>query len=253
MNAVPKSPFFWSDYRFDSLPARKVRFRLQGRGWVWKTALGMVLGTILMPLVLRWVAPPTSAFMLKSSLARSAVRYRWVPMQAISRHLPVAVVAAEDQKFMHHWGFDFESIGSAMEENKRRQRPRGASTISQQVAKNLFLWSGRSYIRKGFEAYFTVLIELLWPKRRIMEVYLNIAEFGPGIFGVEAASRAYFNKPAGRLERDEAALLAAVLPNPRRLKAAAPSEYVRQRVLEIEEQMKQLGGPVYLKGIWPEG
>lgn len=211
--------------------------------------LGLLLVTLVVPLVLRWAPPPTSAFMLRSSMRRSFADYRWVSWRQISRHLPIAVVAAEDQNFPTHWGFDLDAISKALDENKRRRRPRGASTISQQVAKNLFLWPGRSYIRKGVEAYFTVIIELMWPKRRILEVYLNIAQFGPGIFGVEAASRAYFAKPASRLGESEAALLAAVLPNPIKLKAAAPSDYVRQRVQQIEDQMDQLGGPAYLSDI----
>ncbi len=206
--------------------------------------------TILVPLMLRWVPPPISSFMLQTQSSISTLRYRWVPYGRISSHLPVAVVAAEDQKFPHHWGFDLKAIGTALEENKRRKRPRGASTISQQVVKNLFLWSGRSYLRKGVEAYLTLIIELLWPKRRILEVYLNIAQFGPGVFGVEAASQAYFQKPASRISKDEAALLAAVLPNPKILKLSSPSDYVRERAKKIEEQMSQLGGTTYLKGVW---
>lgn len=210
-----------------------------------------MLITILVPLALRWAPVPVSSFILQARFTQPAVRYRWVSYERISRHLPIAVVAAEDQKFPEHWGFDFSAIGSALEENKRRKRPRGASTITQQVAKNLFLYSGSSYIRKGIEAYFTVMIELLWPKRRILEVYLNIAEFGPGVFGVEAASQAYFNKPASRIHKREAALFAAVLPNPRKLKVSRPSEYVLERADKIEDQMSQLGGIAYLKNIWP--
>lgn len=189
--------------------------------------------------------------MLGAYMADDGFRYRWVPHQRISRYLPIAVVAAEDQKFPNHWGFDFDAIGKALEENKSRARMRGASTITQQVVKNLFLWSGQSYIRKGLEAYLTSIIELLWPKRRILEVYLNIAEFGPGVFGAEAASRAYFDKPASQLSQSEAALLAAVLPNPRKLKVESPTFYVRERAWHINEQMEQLGGPAYLKDVWP--
>ena len=161
-------------------------------------------------------------------------------------------MAAEDQKFPDHIGFDFESIEKAIKDNKRRRRPRGASTITQQVAKNLFLWPGRSYVRKGLEAYLTLMIELAWPKQRILEVYLNIAQFGPGVFGVEAAGQAYFSKSASRLHKDDAAILAAVLPNPRRLRAGRPSEYVNQRAFEIRQQMDQLGGIAYLKDVWPK-
>jgi monofunctional biosynthetic peptidoglycan transglycosylase len=211
--------------------------------------VSLVAISLAIPLGLRWLPPPFSAFMLQSEVPGPAKRYQWVPRQRISPHLPVAVVASEDQKFPHHWGFDFDAIGKALDENKRRSHPRGASTITQQVAKNLFLWSGKSYLRKGLEAYFTVVLELVWPKRRIMEVYLNIAQFGPGIYGAEAASRSYFFKPASQLSKREAALLAAVLPNPRKLKAANPSDYVRRRAHAIEAQMKQLGGTAYLKGV----
>jgi monofunctional biosynthetic peptidoglycan transglycosylase len=187
--------------------------------------------------------------MLRSEVPARALNYQWMPWKRISPHLPIAVVASEDQKFPHHWGFDFDAISKAIDENKRRSHPRGASTITQQVAKNLFLWSGKSYLRKGLEAYFTVVLELVWPKRRIIEVYLNIAQFGPGIYGVEAASRSYLFKPASQLSKHEAALLAAVLPNPRKLIAANPSGYVRRRARKIEEQMEQLGGAAYLKNI----
>lgn len=247
-----KTPFFWSDYRFGEPPREKGVSAKRAYGWAWKCFAGLLLVTILVPLLLRWVPPPGSAFMLQANASQPAVRYRWVPCRRISPYLPIAVVAAEDQQFPRHWGFDFRAISSALEENKRRRQPRGASTITQQVAKNLFLWSGRSYIRKGLEAYFTAIIELLWPKRRILEVYLNIAQFGPNVFGVEAASRFYFQKPASRLDKGEAALLAAVLPNPRRLKVAEPSDYVRQRVGQIEQQMDLLGGVAYLKEIWPD-
>lgn len=247
-----KTPFFWSDYQFGEPPRKKGVSSKCVYQWAWKLFTGLLLVTLLVPLLLRWVPPPVSAFMLHADASRPAIRYRWVPGRHISPYLPIAVVAAEDQQFPQHWGFDFRAISSALEENKRRRRPRGASTITQQVAKNLFLWSGRSYFRKGLEAYFTVIIELLWPKRRILEVYLNIAQFGPNVFGVEAASRFYFQKPASQLDKSEAALLAAVLPNPRRLKVAEPSDYVRQRVGQIEQQMDLLGGTAYLKAIWPD-
>ena len=175
------------------------------------------------------------------------VSYRsWVDLDRISPNLPLAVVAAEDQKFPEHWGFDVEAIEKAYSLNQHGHKVRGASTISQQVAKNLYLWSGRSYFRKGLEAYFTVLIEALWPKRRILEVYLNIAEFGYGIYGAEAAAQRFFHKPASRLSRSDAAVLAAVLPNPERLSAAAPSRYVQQRREWILGQMQALGGPEML-------
>lgn len=217
--------------------------------WIVIAAISLMAISFAILLGLRWLPPPTSAFMLQADTPDPALRYHWMPWQRISPHLPVAVIASEDQKFPYHWGFDFDAIGKAIDENKLRRRPRGASTITQQVAKNLFLWSGRSYLRKSLEAYFTMGLELVWPKRRIIEVYLNIAQFGPGIYGVEAASRAYFHKPASRISKSEAALLAAVLPNPRKLKAANPSDYVRQRAREIEAQMEQLGGSAYLKSM----
>jgi monofunctional biosynthetic peptidoglycan transglycosylase len=165
-----------------------------------------------------------------------------VNLQKISPNLPLAVVASEDQKFPEHHGFDVEAIEKAYALNQHSHRIHGASTISQQVAKNLFLWSGRSYFRKGLEAWFTVLIEGCWPKRRILEVYLNIAEFGSGIYGAEAAAQHFFHKSAARLTRSDAAVLAAVLPSPERYSVAAPSRYVQQRREWIMGQMQALGG-----------
>ena len=173
--------------------------------------------------------------------------YRWAGWARISPQAGLAVVAAEDQNFATHHGFDFESIQKALDAHERGRRLRGASTISQQVAKNVFLWSGRSYVRKGLEAYFTVLVEFLWPKRRILEVYLNIVELGDGVFGVEAASQRYYGKAAARLGPEEAALLAAVLPNPLRLRVARPSAYVQERRAWILQQMGQMGGAVYVR------
>ena len=178
-----------------------------------------------------------------------AYRHRWVDLSQISPNLPLAVVASEDQKFPEHWGFDVEAIEKAYALNQHSHKVRGASTISQQVAKNLFLWSGRSYFRKGLEAYFTILIEALWPKRRILEVYLNIAEFGYGTYGAEAAAQRYFHKSASRLTRTDAAALAAVLPNPERYSAVAPSRFVQQRREWILGQMQALGGPEMLEEI----
>ncbi|ELQ6169735.1 monofunctional biosynthetic peptidoglycan transglycosylase [Cronobacter dublinensis] len=166
----------------------------------------------------------------------------WVSMDEISPWMGLAVIAAEDQKFPEHWGFDMAAIQKAVSHNERSRRIRGASTLSQQTAKNLFLWDGRSWLRKGLEAGLTLGIETVWSKRRILTVYLNIAEFGEGVFGVEEASQRYFNKPARRLTASEAALLAAVLPNPLRFKATAPSGYVRARQQWILRQMRQLGG-----------
>jgi monofunctional biosynthetic peptidoglycan transglycosylase len=188
---------------------------------------------------LRWLAPATTAFMLTSPV--KPVDYRWVPITRIAPAAALAVVAAEDQKFPFHHGFDLQAIDAALAHNARSRRVRGASTISQQTAKNLFLWSGRSYLRKGFEALLTVALEHCWNKRRILEIYLNIVEFGPGVYGVEAAAQRYFHAPAARLSPHDAALLAAVLPNPRALHVAAPSRYVETRAAEIEQQMRQLG------------
>ncbi|QJW53573.1 Biosynthetic peptidoglycan transglycosylase [Serratia plymuthica] len=172
----------------------------------------------------------------------------WVSMDDISPQMALAVMAAEDQKFPEHWGFDVAAIEKALSHNERRPtRIRGASTLSQQTAKNLFLWDGRSWLRKGLEAGLTSGIELVWTKRRILTVYLNIVEFGDGVFGVEEASQRFFNKPAKRLTASEAALLAAVLPNPHRFKASAPSGYVIQRQQWIIRQMRQLGGEGFLK------
>jgi monofunctional biosynthetic peptidoglycan transglycosylase len=156
------------------------------------------------------------------------------------------VIASEDQKFPYHWGFDFDEIQNAIDESEDGRRSRGASTLSQQVAKNLFLWRGHSYLRKGLEAYFTLLIEWLWPKERILEVYLNIAEFGRGIYGVGAASPYYFHVAPARINRYQAALLAAVLPSPRRFRVEAPSNYVLRRRDWIVDQMEGLGGTSYL-------
>jgi monofunctional biosynthetic peptidoglycan transglycosylase len=176
-------------------------------------------------------------------------RHSWVDLQRISPNLPLAVVASEDQKFPEHWGFDVAAIEKAYSLNQRSHKVHGASTISQQVAKNLFLWSGRSYFRKGLEAYFTVLIEGCWPKRRILEVYLNIAEFGYGTYGAEAAAQRFFHTSAARLSRSNAALLAAVLPSPEHFSATAPSHYIQQRRDWILGQMQALGGPDMLDEI----
>jgi monofunctional biosynthetic peptidoglycan transglycosylase len=197
--------------------------------------------------LLRFVPPPTSAFMLQAwaqGRARGApvaIHYDWVPWREIAPAMRLAAVAAEDQRFPAHFGFDLHAIADAIEENPLRARPRGASTISQQVAKNLFLTQSPSWLRKGLEAGFTVLLELLWPKRRILEVYLNVAEFGPGVYGVEAAAQRFFDKPARALSPGEAALLAAVLPSPRRRRADRPSPGVRARAARIELEMARLG------------
>jgi monofunctional glycosyltransferase len=226
--------------------------------WTLTAVLAVFLVTALPVVAMRWMDPWYSAFMLDAALdaqradrARYSTDYRWRDLEQISPHAAVAVIAAEDQFFPFHTGFDFKSIRQAVRSNekqakKKRPRVRGASTISQQVAKNLFLWSGRSYFRKGCEAYFTLLIELTWPKERILEVYLNIAQFGDGIYGVEAAAQRFWRVPAAKLGRYEAATLAAVLPNPITFKVNAPSPYVTKRRNFILDQMRRLGGPNYL-------
>lgn len=215
--------------------------------WAGTGAVGLAAILLFSIVLLRWVAVPTSAFMLRQRFSGKAIEYQWVDWSHISTRMPIAVVAAEDQRFPDHWGFDFKAISDAMRENRWRSRPRGASTISQQVAKNMFLWPGRSLIRKGLEAGLTVTIELCWPKKRILEVYLNIAQFGPRTFGVAAASRRYFKKSPVRLTAYEAAMLAAVLPNPTSYSLAPPSPYVWQRAADIQEQISMLGGPAYLR------
>lgn len=220
-----------------------------------RLTFGFLLVTFAAVALTRFVPPVASAFMVERYCkglfvpqCRTTIQYHWVSWKEISPHMTLAAVAAEDQKFPKHFGFDFESIAEALEDGEGGSRLRGASTISQQVAKNLFLWKGRSFIRKGLEAYFTVLIEFLWPKYRILEVYLNIAEFGDGIYGVEAAAERFFGKPSSKLTKRESAMLAAVLPNPKRFKVTAPSAYVMLRTRKIEQQMRNLGQS-YLKGI----
>jgi len=205
--------------------------------------------SVLSVLIFRWVNPPYSAFMAESQISAWAsgdrayvYRRTWADLDRISPNLALAVVASEDQKFPEHWGFDVEAIEKAYQMNRHSHHVHGASTISQQVAKNLYLWSGRSYFRKALEAYFTVLIEACWPKRRILEIYLNIAEFGYGTYGAEAAAQRFFHKAAARLSRSDAAVLAAVLPNPEHWSAAAPPRYVLERRDWILNQMQALGG-----------
>ncbi|MBL6752125.1 MAG: monofunctional biosynthetic peptidoglycan transglycosylase [Nevskia sp.] len=202
---------------------------------------GLALLPVLILAVLRWVPPPVTAYMLQSPVR--PVHYRWVPARDIAESARQAVVASEDQKFWVHHGFDLEAIRQAQEYNRNpRHHRRGASTISQQTAKNLFLWPGGGYFRKGLEALLTVLIERLWGKQRILEVYLNVAEFGPGVYGVEAAAEAYFDKPAARLSQAEAARLAAVLPNPRHWSVRNPGAYAQARAAWILGQIAHGAG-----------
>jgi monofunctional glycosyltransferase len=227
--------------------------------WLLVVLLAWVLITVMPVLLLRWLRPLTSAFMLEAEAEAWAAQdhgyrtdFKWVSLEQISPHAAIAVIASEDQLFPFHAGFDFDSIREAVRESERGRRLRGASTISQQVAKNLFLWQGHSFVRKGLEAYFTVLIEGLWPKERILEMYLNVAQFGNGVYGVQAAAERFWHKPARRLSSEEAALLAAVLPNPLRLRADRPSRYLLSRRDWILDQMRMLGGPEYLRALESE-
>lgn len=232
---------------------------------MWRVAgLKRLVGRLLLLLALFWgggialfsILPvPFSAVMVERQVSALLGRNfgyvahsDWVSMDEISPWMGLAVIAAEDQKFPEHWGFDVSAIEKALAHNERNEsRIRGASTLSQQTAKNLFLWDGRSWVRKGLEAGLTLGIETVWSKKRILTVYLNIAEFGDGVFGVEAASQRYFHKPASKLTMSEAALLAAVLPNPIRFKASAPTGYVHSRQAWIMRQMRQLGGEGFMR------
>jgi monofunctional glycosyltransferase len=228
------------------------------RGILW-LLLAALAGMALVVLALRWINPPTSAFMLGTRIDALisgdhgyTTHYQWVDFKQISPEAALAVIASEDQQFPFHSGFDFNSIREAEQHNATSRRIHGASTISQQVAKNLFLWSGRSYFRKGVEAVLTVMIEHSWSKKRILEVYLNIVEFGRGIYGVQVAAQHFFREDARQLTRPEAALLAAVLPNPRHLHIENPSRYVLSRRDQIDVQMSELGGTAYLSKLDPD-
>ena len=212
-----------------------------------KIILWFFISTIGFTVLYRFVPVPVTPLMLirvweQTWDKEQEVRlYKdWVSMENISKHASQAVYAAEDQKFLQHNGFDWEAMEKAWEGNKKGKRIKGASTISQQTAKNVFLWPNRNMVRKALEAYFTFLIELIWPKERIMEVYLNVIEMGHGVYGIEAAAQTYFNKPAAKLSQAESALIAAVLPNPRRWSPAKPTAYIRGRQTWIMRQMNNL-------------
>jgi len=218
------------------------------RRLLWTAVVAVFVLPVTATLLFAVVPVPGSAFMLgyqferlSSSKPLPPLRHDWVSWEAMADEAKLAVIAAEDQRFPEHHGFDVEAIQAALEHNREGGSTRGASTISQQTAKNLFLWSGRSWLRKGLEVYFTVLIETLWTKKRILTVYLNSAEFGTGIYGVEAAAQTFFHRPARQLTAQQAAQLAAVLPNPRRYSAERPSAYVWGRAAWIRVQMRQLG------------
>ena len=223
---------------------------------IFRVLLGLVIISFLLVLTLRWINPPTSMMMtiqrygaVMNHRKDFRIDYRWVNWEQIALHLPLAIIASEDQKFTIHHGFDLEAISDAVKARMNGGRLRGASTITQQVAKNLFLWPGKSFSRKGIEVYFTALIEIFWSKRRVLEVYMNIAQFGDGIFGVEAASHRYFGKPAGNIDLWEAARLAAVLPGPKTMNPKRPSAYVYQRAKWIQRQIDRLGGKLVLDKI----
>jgi monofunctional glycosyltransferase len=205
-------------------------------------------GLVLLLLLFRVVDPPSTAFMLARRLEASmegekrfTLKQQWVPLERIAPALQLAVVASEDQKFPQHFGFDVEAIADAVEDRFEGKSTRGASTLTQQVAKNLFLWRGQSFVRKALEAGLTVMLELLWPKARILEVHLNVAEFGDGVYGVEAACRTFYGKSAKQVTVEEAALLAAVLPAPKKRSVKNPSDVVKARAAWVVEQSRALG------------
>ncbi len=219
---------------------------------LFKLVLAAAVISVVLVLVMRWVPPLGSSLMVERKVESWLdgkpidLQRQWRPWQQLPDDLKIAVIAAEDQKFAEHWGFDLAAIRAALAHNERGGSLRGASTLSQQVAKNLFLWSGRSWLRKGLEVWFTGLIELCWSKQRILEVYLNTVEWGDGVFGADAAAHAYFGKGASYLSTQQAALLAAVLPNPRAWNPTKPSAHVTRRANWIRQQMRQLGGSHYL-------
>ncbi|MDI9237332.1 monofunctional biosynthetic peptidoglycan transglycosylase [Lysobacter sp. LF1] len=224
--------------------------------WLMAVPLLFVLLSVVQVATLRFVDPMFSAFMVSRQLEawgdgewRFRVAYDWRDMEDISPYVPLAVVASEDQNFAEHFGFDLQAIEKARKNNAKGRKVRGGSTISQQTAKNLFLWSGRSWVRKGIEAWYTLLIEALWPKHRIIEVYVNIVEFGDGVYGAQAAARTFFRKDAGQLTAAEAARMAAVLPSPRRYSITRPGPYVQRRAQAIQRQMRYIGGADYLRRI----
>lgn len=214
---------------------------------VWKICIAFLIVSIGSVIIYRWVPIPITPLMLIRAIEQMGdgkgvtMKHDWVPLKEISPKLQLAVVCSEDQNYLKHFGFDIGAIKKAMEENEEGKRIRGGSTITQQTAKNVFLWQGRSYLRKGLEAWFTLLIELFWSKERIMEVYLNSIEMGNGIYGAEAAAQHWFDKPAKKLTKDEAAAIAAILPNPLRLKAIPASDYVNNRKAWIKQQMNFWG------------
>ena len=230
-------------------PARHPRSRrpIPLKQWLMRLLFGFILLSVSSTLFFRFIPPPITPLMVIRKAQRiaddkrSALRRDWQPLANISPAMVRAVIAAEDQKFPRHFGFDFDAMTKAYAHNREGGRQRGGSTISQQTAKNIFLWPGGSYLRKGIEAYFTVLLELFWDKERIIEIYLNVAEFGPGIYGVESAARRYYHTSAKNLNARQAAMLAAVLPAPLRMSPARPTTYLMQRQRWILQQMRNAG------------
>lgn len=210
--------------------------------WLLRLAVLFLLLLIGLTLPLRWIDPATSAYIALDEWRNERIVERyWVPYEQISDHLKLAVIASEDQKFPHHFGFDIEQIRQAVDTRLEGGRLRGASTITQQLARNLYLWPGQDWFRKGLEAALAVPLELFVPKHRLLEIYLNLAEFDDGVFGAEAAARHYFSKPVSALTRHEAAMLAAVLPAPKRFEADRPDDFLRERQRWILDQMDNLG------------
>ena len=229
------------------------RFKLTYLHWLWRIPLLLFLLVVLLLLIFRVVPVPTSSFMLHQSLASwfddsiPTVHHHWVSMDDIPPQVALAAVAAEDQRFPEHWGIDRGATERAIQAALEGESSGGGSTITQQVAKNLFLWGGRSYVRKGMEWGLAILIETLWSKERILEVYLNIAQFSDADYGVGAASDFLFKKPVAKLSESDAALLAAVLPLPEVYSVVKPSRYIQKRQRFILRQMRQLGGVAYLE------
>ncbi len=236
---------YYSLFRRRSISTKRhsrARRVLRVAGWV---CCSWLLLSVILTLPLRWVKPHTTSFVLQDGAASSRLlRQHWTRYEEISPDLKIAVVASEDQKFPAHFGFDLEALSDALGDSDGPRR--GASTITMQLAKNLYLWSGRSVLRKGLEAWLTVLLEFFLPKERILELYLNVIEYGPGIYGVGHAAQAHFGKSASELGTGEAVLLAAVLPNPKHRSASSPSSYVRRRAAQIGGEVRRLGGPGYL-------
>lgn len=238
-------------------PAKKRSFPRRVWRFMWKSVMWFFILTIVWTLAYRWINPPTTYLQLRESCncpEGKTFQKEWVDAEEISLYMKLAVVASEDNNFMKHDGFDWGAIEKARKHNEQSKKKRGASTISQQVAKNVFLWPARSWIRKGFEVYFTFLLELFWPKERVMEVYLNVIEMGPCIFGVEAAATTYFGKHASQLTRDEAALIAGALPNPKKMNPGKPGSYLQKRRAQITKLMRLIGENYFERYSkdWPE-